>query len=306
MLSNYIIDFHFEENYHNIIIDIEELLKFYYDGNISLNEEHLELYTKIRNIDYLSNEEKIDLHNVLKKYNMKEMFYDDMAFARRIVRQAIKDYALTQKELEQYRDEKLSKEYGVDVYTIENETFFGIVKSGGHSQDELPTGHSFSMIGDCCLAVYGDIKNSSTYLCDAEDMNPDQIVHVFPFDSFSFYHPFETSEDASRRVNILMTPDELMRETGYGYNELVILEKGRKDTEIDKAIPRLKRIALYCHDEIREKDVENAKDVGVGILLVNTSNYKQDKGKRFNKYFLNNDHDYFNGINDRDKFEARR
>ena len=36
VLSNYIIDYHFEEVYYNVIIDIKELLQFYYDGNINL------------------------------------------------------------------------------------------------------------------------------------------------------------------------------------------------------------------------------------------------------------------------------
>ena len=78
MISNYIIDYHFEENFHNIMIDINELLNFYYSGNINLSEEKLELYQKISNIDYLEKEEKIELHNKLKNYNIMEMFYDDI------------------------------------------------------------------------------------------------------------------------------------------------------------------------------------------------------------------------------------
>ena len=46
-ISNYIIDYHFEENYHNVILDINELLQYCYDGNITLSKDKIELYEKI-------------------------------------------------------------------------------------------------------------------------------------------------------------------------------------------------------------------------------------------------------------------
>ena len=45
-LSNYIIDYLFEENYHNVIIDIRELLNFYYRGNIVIPKERVKYMIK--------------------------------------------------------------------------------------------------------------------------------------------------------------------------------------------------------------------------------------------------------------------
>ena len=57
-------------------------------------EDRLYLYQQIVNIDMLSSQEKIELHNELKQYNIMEIFYDDMSFAKKQVRKAIKDYSM--------------------------------------------------------------------------------------------------------------------------------------------------------------------------------------------------------------------
>lgn len=272
--SDYIIDYHFEENYYNIMYDLRELLDFYYAGNISISEDRLYLYQQIANIDNLSGQEKIELHNMLKNYNMIEVFYDDMAFARKKVREALKDYAMVKDELESYRDEKLSQEYGVDVYNIEDNPFFAIVKSGIRAEDKLPVGHSYSLVGNGCISVFGNVNDSDTFVYDSSDLNSEQVVHIFPRDSFTMYRPFSFTDKATTRVEQLVMPDEMLYESKV-YNEILILEQGREHTDIDSRIPKLKRIALYCVDQITAKDVEMAKMHDVGIMLINS--------KKFNK-----------------------
>lgn len=300
-LSNYIIDYHFEENFHNVMIDIRELLQFYYNGEIVIPKERVDLYDKISNIDWLLPEEKLELHSILKNYNMVEIFYDDMSMARRIVGEAIKEYSLSSQTIKQYKDEELSKKYGVDVYNMDGEPFFGIVKSGTHAKDKLPTGHSYSLIGNGCLAVYSD---NNTYLYDSNDMNPEQLVHVFPFDSFTYYHPFEHETKGTNRVNTLAMPNEILN-ASMSYNELLILEKGTNETDIDKSIPELKRIAVYCVDKITEQDIINAKTENVGIILVNSRKYKKEDNLKVNT-FNHWEHNYFNGSYEIEKFEEKR
>lgn len=272
--SDYIIDYHFEENYYNVMYDLRELLEFYYAGNIDIPEDRLYLYQQIVNIDMLSSQEKIELHNELKKYNMMEIFYDDMSFARKQVRKAIKDYSMVKEELVKFKDEELSNEYGVDVYNINDNPFFAIVKSGIRFEDSLPVGHSYSLVGNGCISVFGSLKNSNTYVYDASALNPEQIVHVFPRDSFTMYKPFSFTSNATNRVEQLMMPDELLYNKRT-YNEILILEQGSMQTDIDSRIPRLKRIALYCVDQITAKDVETAKIQGIGIMLINSKKYNK-------------------------------
>lgn len=272
--SDYIIDYHFEENYYNVMYDLKELLEFYYAGNIDIPEDRLYLYQQIVNIDMLSSQEKIELHNELKQYNMMEIFYDDMSFARKQVRKAIKDYSMVKEELVKFKDEELSNEYGVDVYNIEDNPFFAIVKSNINREDNLPVGHSYSLVGNGCISVFGTPKYNDTYVYDSSDLNPEQIVHVFPRDSFTMYKPFSFTSNATDRVEQLMMPDELLYNKRT-YNEILILERGKKETDIDSRIPKLKRIALYCVDQITAKDVETAKIQGIGIMLINSKKYNK-------------------------------
>lgn len=272
--SDYIIDYHFEENYYNVMYDLKELLEFYYAGNIDIPEDRLYLYQQILNIDMLSSQEKIELHNELKQYNMMEIFYDDMSFARKQVRKAIKDYSMVKEELVKFKDEELSNEYGVDVYNIEDNPFFAIVKSNINAEDNLPVGHSYSLVGNGCISVFGTPKYSDTYVYDSSDLNPEQIVHVFPRDSFTMYRPFSFTDQATNRVEQLMMPDELLYNKRT-YNEILILERGKKETDIDSRIPKLKRIALYCVNQITAKDVETAKIHNIGIMLINSKKYNK-------------------------------
>lgn len=272
--SDYIIDYHFEENYYNVMYDLRELLEFYYAGNIDIPEDRLYLYQQIVNIDMLSSQEKIELHNELKQYNMMEIFYDDMTFARKQVREALKDYAMVKDELVKFKDEELSNEYGVDVYNINDNPFFAIVKSGIRFEDSLPVGHSYSLVGNGCISVFGSLKNSNTYVYDANDLNPEQIVHIFPKDSYTLYQPFSFTEKATDRVEQLMMPDELLYNKRT-YNEVLILEQGSMQTDIDSRIPKLKKIALYCVDQITAKDVETAKIHNIGIMLINSKKYNK-------------------------------
>ncbi len=272
--SDYIIDYHFEENYYNIMYDLRELLDFYYVGNISIPEDRLYLYQQIANIDNLSGQEKVELHKKLKNYNMMEVFYDDMAFARKKVREALKDYAMVRDELESYKDDELSQEYGVDVYNIEDNPFFALVKSGIRADDKLPVGHSYSLVGNGCISIFGNVNDSDTFVYDSSDLNPEQVVHIFPRDSYTMYRPFSFTDKATTRVEQLIMPDEMLYESKL-YNEILILEQGREHTDIDSRIPKLKRIALYCVDQITSKDVEVAKVHNVGIMLINS--------KKFNK-----------------------
>ena len=305
-ISNHIIDYHFEENYHNVILDITELLQYNYDGNITLSKDKMELYEKIVNIDYLSLKEKQNLHKILKQYNMIEMLYDDMRYARDIVSETIKDYSLSKESIKQFKDEKLSKKYGVDIYNLDGKPFFAIVKTGRKITNQYPTGHSFSLIGTNGIAVFGNKTYGETYIYDSNELNKEQIIHVFPYDSYTRYKPFEISQEASIKVNTLMSPEKLVTHSN-SYNEILVLERGEKDTYMDEYTPRLKQIALYCLNEITQQDIEEAKRNNVGILLINTSKYNENTS---NKNTINSiyqeKYNYFDGISDKEYYEERR
>lgn len=305
-LSNYIIDYHFEENYYNIMLDMNELLQYYYDGNIVINKEHLELYEQLVNLDLLSNEEKYNLHNKLKNYNMMAIFYDDMRMAKDKVAEDIKEYSLDSESIQKYKNEELSKEYGVPVYVMDGDPFFGIVKTGRRAEDYYPTGHSYSLIGDKGLNVFGNPDKANTYLYDASMLNKEQIVHVFPTDSYTLYQPFHYRGEATMRVNALATPEVL---TTYSdrYNEILVLEKGKEETYMDESIPELQRIALYCIDNISQEAINKAKKTNSGIILVHSKKYNQVSKNSYERNGYNESHyNYFNGSYEKEIHEEVR
>ena len=109
---------------------------------------------------------------------MLENFYDDMSYARYLVGKAIKDSSLNKEKLEKFKDDTLTKEYGVPVYKMNGEAFFGIVKSGSsnyNNNDRYPTGHSYSLIGKGCTTVYTE----DTFLYDSSDLNPETSCSCF-------------------------------------------------------------------------------------------------------------------------------
>ena len=229
-----------------------------------------------------------------------------MRMARDMVNESIKEYSVSSETIYDYKDDELSKKYGVDVFNMNGKEFFGIVKTGRHASDELPTGHSYSLVGSHGIAVFGDSNRGDTFFYDADMLNKEQIVHVFPYDSFTLYKPFKYREEATRRVSVLMTPEEIVSHS-HSYTELLILEKGKEETQIDEYIPELKRIALYCLDEITQKDIEIAQREGVGIILIDSSKYEQKStGNHKINGFNVEDYNYFNGSFDKEKYEHRR
>lgn len=271
-ISNYIIDYHFDEIFYNVLTDMGELLSFYDRGHIELEKTHLEIYRKIMSIDSLSISEKIKLHHELFKYDIKSMFYDDMLKARRIVNKSIKDCSLNSESIKKYRNEELSNQYGVDVYEIEDKDLCAIVRSGGRSYNGSPGGRSYSLVGDKCLDTFGTYN----HVYDANYLNIDQIMHISPSDSYTHIVSYGGDDSVSNRINRLLLPNELLDESKR-YNEILIKEKGSNGTPDDEFIPELPILAVYT-DNITEYDVEAAKKNGVGILLVR-KNLKQDSYK---------------------------
>ena len=274
LTSDYVIDYHFEENYYNIIYDLRELLNFYYAGNISIPEERLHLYQRLSDLDKLSAKEKIELHLKLKEINIKEAFYDDMTKAQKIIRDELKYSAFSLNDLNKYKDDKLSNKYGVPIYNIEDNSFFALVKSGRKDQALTPGGASFSLIGNGNLTTYHKPEFGSTFVYDSDKLTSEQIVHIYPRDSFTFYSPLTNSLPATKNIEQLIMPDELLA-INQGYNEVLIFEQGQETTDLDSKIPRLNPIALYCLDTITPRDIDIAKEKNVGIMLVNSKKHSK-------------------------------
>ena len=288
--TNMMIDYHFEEYYYNVLIDISELLNYSLTNKTNLTEENKNIYKRILSTEYSDIDSIKRFHSWFKKKNIIEMFYDDMSDARQLMNEAISNSIINKEELKKYLNEEKSNEYGVDIYDFNGEEFFALVKSGEHTNHENPFGHSFSLIGKNAIGTFASPDFKSNYIY--EGLKPEQIVHVFPYDSYTSY---TRDGSSSQNVRVLSSPDDLLNNSGE-YNEILVLEAGTTPNEMDKYIPELKQIALYCYDELTEDDIEIAKEKNIGIMLINTKKYRfgnktEIKGQSFEKY------EYYNGNN---------
>lgn len=303
-ISNYIIDYHFEECYYNVMLDLRELVNFYDRGNVELDSNHISLYRRILDIDKLSNPDKFKLHLELKKYDVMSMFYDDMLTARRVVNNDIKNKALNHESIKKYKNEELSSKYGVDIYVVKDVDLCALVKSDDKYKSESINSYSYSLVGNKVVGTYKPYQIEN-YVYDASYLNPDQVVHVYPSDSYTLPALYGSDESSSLRVNSLLTTTELLK-CDSDYTELLIMEKGEKSTYIDKDIPSLPVLALYCSSYgISSYMVSYAKEKGLGILYV-----ERTLDERINRTYQINEHDvdsmYYIGLLSDDYKKVRR
>ena len=289
--SNIMFDYLFEEYYYNIFIDLNELLSFNQQRKI-ISDEKIAIYSKLAHVDKLDYKSKMSLFNyLLNNYNMMEELYDDMSFAREEMNKQVANSIITKKKLKGKKNKLLSTMYGVDVYTYDGKDFFAVVKSGEKNTDHKePHGYSYSLIGKNAVGTFMDPNLIPTFLYDG--LTSEQIVHIFPFDSYTRYDRDNGSTDY---VRVLMTPDELLDTSGV-YNEMLVIEKGTEPSELDKHFPQLRKIALYCYDKIRRKDIKIAKENNVGIVLVDTSQFDLKRTHSVRGVF-NEDFTYYLGSN---------
>ena len=288
-ISNYIIDYHFNDIYYNVVADITELLNFYYQENINIEKNILQLYLKILNIDKLTAEAKLELFEQLNNINIKEIFYDHITKAKQIRNESIIKSTLTKENIKKYYNKNFSKKFNTKIYQLtrkkfntkiyqlKGENFYAIVKSSNNTNDTNyeTISKSFSLIGSQALETY-DIGTKFIY--DVSKLDINQILHVYPADSFASYYKLGNYRKPTNKINKLYVADELVKNT-LSYNEILLLDKGYTEDEINKNFNHMEIIAIYCKDEITNEDLEMSKEMNLPIMLVHSKYYETNKDK---------------------------
>ncbi len=304
LLSDMIIDRHFEELPYNFFLDVQQLCHFQMEEGRTLSDEDLKQYEQLLEIDSLPYPEKKRLHETLKKTNFVEKYYDDFRMAKDGAAELIKEKMLTKKSSQPWKDEELSKRAGVDVFVLEGAPFYAFVKSLSIPKKRVLTERdvfysvdagSYSLDGSSKLHTFNNPREY--YNIAYDDFATNQVMHVYPVDSFSKYVR-EGKGTATKRVYQLMTPEELVQ-TSYHYNEIVYLQRndGRKD-ELNQQLQVPSMFAIYCYDQITDEDVMSARNLGLSIILVKTKSYTHKTENRISMHdtILHTD-GYQQGIN---------
>jgi len=290
-ISEIVVDSIFEDNIYNVKLNISEILRYTNDIDENLiDRTRLDFYQVILNIDSMNNEDKIKLFHNLKGKNISAMLYDDLQLLKRHSYNSIKN-SLTQVDKgTKLSKSKLSDKYGTDIYELNGEKFYMLVKSmepisqnkynnyidlgnndnGKKNNSDVERG-CFSLIGSDNIDVF---NRSFVYGFNSFDVN--NIISVFETDCFSRESDERILNEnyGTTAVNRIMTPHQIVNgldpDRKTKYSEIQILGKMKPDF-------------IIVFDEINELAIEESKSSNVPIVIIHTEKYNNDK-RRFNPF----------------------
>lgn len=325
-ISNMVIDYLFEEVPTNIISDLNSMVE-YQRHCLTLNEIEYNMYFVLSKIDLLDTQKKLDLFHKLKNTDVKTKLYDDFSYAKEKMVEDINRSILNEQNIANFEDNELSSKYQIPIYHLNGQPFYALVRSWGAYKDEVlnedeidfrSDGSSFSLDGSKLLKTF--VEPSRQYAVAYSGIPAKQLIHVFPTDSYSRYDRNsngvpDRNSFATNRVFNFMTPEQLTS-TATSYNEVIISvpnsRKKSKGSDLDSKLVAPKPLAIYCYDKITTEDIESAKKLDIGIILVDTKSYEVDLSNRLDATYAlsstkgHEKHHYVsNGIKDHRREEER-
>ena len=285
-LSEIIIDSLFQDNIYNVRLNINEILRYTNDTNKNLIEEsHLNFYKAIINIDNIPNEEKIFLYNTLKDKNISSMFYDDLKILKKNSYQEILNSLIQIKEYDSLKNRELSNQYQTDIYELNGEEFYMLVKSmdpiSNNSSSSIENQNPNNLIERGCYSLISHdnisvFSGKMIYGFDTFDIN--HIISVFESDCMSRSNILEPTGEESERiinenygtllVNRIMTPSQIVNgleeEKQVGYSEIQIIGK-------------LKPSYIVAFDGVNNFIITESKKLNIPIIIINKSKYRNKK-----------------------------
>lgn len=311
-ISNMIIDYFLKDIPTNALKNISTMLN-YNAENTFLSEEERKLYEMFQKIDSFDTKHKLMLFEVLKGESMESKFYDDFSKAKETMVEQFNDSILNEETVKEFLDKEATKQIGVPIYYLNGQPFkclvrnIGVHKNRVLQEDNLDfrtDGSSFSIDGSNLLDVFGD--SDKCYTLAYSKIPQKQLIHIFPTDSFSRYdraYPYDIpkNKNASDRAIKLYTPEQFT-DTSKEYNEVVIsVPNCKKYNEFEEKLEKPKPFAIYCYDRIYDTDVESAKQLGIGIIVIDTKSYHIDRSNRISMHdTIGNDRKYHSYVDNYD------
>ena len=200
------------------------------------------------------------------------LFYDDMSIVREESHRNLVEKSLKlNHDLNIYQHD-ISKRFGIDVYHLDGEPFYGFVRTFAIKRDDLTNhndyifsknqrlGYSFSYVGDKNIGTI-DYDNKSVVLF-YDNIDYKNIMYVHHADLHS--KKMDVQDDyLSEKENEILTPSSLIARTN-NYNEIYI-KRGKNG---------IKPKALICYNSITDNDIAFANKYQLDILVINTKKYR--------------------------------
>ena len=277
-ITEYITSYFFQDNYYNFMANYYQMNNYQLQTNKRLiSSNNIKIYNKFKELDNASLQEKVNLFKEYYNSNIMELFYDDMNTLKSDSHKELVDAVIGLNHNSLIYKKELSKKFGIDLYYLNGEEFFGFVRCLSLRRDNLSNkreyvfsekkrlGYSFSYFGDKNIGTSDYDSKSVALFYDNIDYRNIMYVHHADLHSRKVR---EQDTYLSEKENEIVTPSSLIARTN-NYNE-VYIKVG------DGGI---KPKALICYDIITNDDISFANKYGLAILLINT-----DKYRRFETY----------------------
>lgn len=232
----------------------------------------------------MENEEKIRLFNFLKDKDISALLYDDLRKLKNHSYNAIANCLTNFKTSGTLKNSQLSNKQGIDIYELNGEQFYVLVKSMEPVSDqdninkvnlEIKTSDTlikrgcYSLIGSDDISVY-----SRKFVYGFYSFEPNNIISAFERDCFSRENDeiILNENYGTLLVNRLMTPSQIVNglspDRRVGYREIQITGNLQPDF-------------IVAFDEIDDLIIDESKKMNIPVVVINTKKYNNKK-KRSN------------------------
>ncbi len=250
-----IVDYLFNDNIYNVIKNIKEMIRYQkIVGKVFISPSMLAFYQKMIEWKNLSTREKLDLYKKYKDANIHTKFYEDIRLCREISYQEI----IEKLYRPQNKNEELFKRHHVAIYILNGQDFTMLIRGLNtkyHPSTKLYR-ECFSLIDQDNLA-----KVSANFYYGYVHIDYNKILHVSETDSYSHDSMRPTS-----RVNRIMTSEEI--NSYYSLSEIQITTGGGYSLQPDYVV---------AFDKLSEEEIEYARRIGLPIVFIDSSKYKNKK-----------------------------
>ena len=264
-LTEIIIDALFKDNVYNVWLNINEMIR--YNESLEeelkvLNKEKLKFYKLILEFDKIDNNKKLEIYNSLKDRNYNLIFYEDLRKLKDLSYEKIEKDMLKLEEHEEYLDNELTKQYGINIYNLIDKEYILLVRNQSKYQK---TSHyvrnCYSLISNENNFIYIDLFSEKNYLYGYNKFDKNKILHVLEADSYSY----SQKEKSSGFVNRIMTSKEIINADNC-YSEIQIVNKKddlKKDTYIIE-----KPNYMVAFDYITNDILKESKRLNIPIVII--------------------------------------